>query len=350
MTGLILILGGYTYHVYYQNSVLSKIQNAFYNKVSNSNHDSDTPRNTEKFYIQRPEQPLIDEIVRGNEAGHYWLIFGEKGTGKTSMLVHAMRDIHGQGVVLLDAHDDIDVFRLRLGRALDFAYSEDYLGGWLSNREPRNGTALLDIERAMNSLEKVAIRHRETHGRPLVLVINDIHHIQDDTENGRRLLTLLQQRAESWAAGELLTVVFTSDEYRTSDLLRLHAARMNVLNVRDITVDLAVQSLKEYWLHAFWEEVPVETLERIYSMVEGRLSFVDEIAKSRDILKTCESICERERRWFLKKCWILGKNMHEGAKEQQEYCVCTEHNLLILLALTNILLLDCGDDYSTGTG
>ncbi|GMG25948.1 unnamed protein product [Aspergillus oryzae] len=294
--------------------------NAFYNKVSNSNHDSDTPRNTEKFYIQRPEQPLIDEIVRGNEAGHYWLIFGEKGTGKTSMLVHAMRDIHGQGVVLLDAHDDIDVFRLRLGRALDFAYSEDYLGGWLSNREPRDGTALLDIERAMNSLEKVAIRHRETHGRPLVLVINDIHHIQDDTENGRRLLTLLQQRAESWAAGELLTVVFTSDEYRTSDLLRLHAARMNVLNVRDITVDLAVQSLKEYWLHAFWEEVPVETLERIYSMVGGRLSFVDEIAKSRDILKTCESICERERRWFLKKCWILGKNMHEGAKEQQEYC------------------------------
>ncbi|QMW34994.1 hypothetical protein G4B84_010485, partial [Aspergillus flavus NRRL3357] len=276
----------YTYHVYYQNSVLSKIQNAFYNKVSNSNHDSDTPRNTEKFYIQRPEQPLIDEIVRGNEAGHYWLIFGEKGTGKTSMLVHAMRDIHGQGVVLLDAHDDIDVFRLRLGRALDFAYSEDYLGGWLSNREPRDGTALLDIERAMNSLEKVAIRHRETHGRPLVLVINDIHHIQDDTENGRRLLTLLQQRAESWAAGELLTVVFTNDEYRTSDLLRLHAARMNVLNVRDITVDLAVQSLKEYWLHAFWEEVPVETLERIYSMVGGRLSFVDEIAKSRDILKT----------------------------------------------------------------
>ncbi|KAK6819111.1 hypothetical protein RU639_008081 [Aspergillus parasiticus] len=219
---------------------------------------------------------------------------------------------------MLDAHCDISVFRLRLGRALDFAYSEDYRGGWLTTWELREGTSLLDIERAMNSLEKVAIRHRETHGRPLVLVINDIHHIQDDTEDARRLLTLLQQRAESWAAGELVTVVFTSDEYRMSDSLKPHAARMNV---RDITVDLVVQSLKEYWLHAFWEEVPVETLERIYSMVGGRLSFVDEVARSRDILKTCELICERERRWFLKKCCILGRNMHEGAKEQLEYSI-----------------------------
>ncbi|KAE8308282.1 hypothetical protein BDV41DRAFT_581566 [Aspergillus transmontanensis] len=232
---------------------------------------------------------------------------GEKGTGKTSMLVHAMRHIYGRGVTMLDAHCDISVFRLRLGRALDFAYSEDYRGGWLTTRELREGTSLLDIERAMNSLEKVAIRHRETHGRPLVLVINDIHHIQDDTEDARRLLTLLQQRAESWAVGELVTVVFMSDEYR--------------MNVRDITVDLVVQSLKEYWLHAFWEEIPVETLERIYSMVGGRLSFVDEVARSRDILKTCELICERERRWFLKKCWILGRNMHEGAKEQLEYSI-----------------------------
>ncbi|KJK60994.1 AAA ATPase domain protein [Aspergillus parasiticus SU-1] len=153
---------------------------------------------------------------------------GEKGTGKTSMLVHAMRHIYGRGVIMLDAHCDISVFRLRLGRALDFAYSEDYRGGWLTTRELREGTSLLDIERAMNSLEKVAIRHRETHGRPLVLVINDIHHIQDDTEDARRLLTLLQQRAESWAAGELVTVVFTRDEYRMSDSLKLHAARMNI--------------------------------------------------------------------------------------------------------------------------
>ncbi|KNG90673.1 hypothetical protein ANOM_001132 [Aspergillus nomiae NRRL 13137] len=77
-----------------------------------------TPRNKDEFYIQRPEQPLIDDILRGTETGHYWLIVGERGTGKTSMLVHSMRDIYGRDVVMLDVHDDIDVFQVRLGKAL----------------------------------------------------------------------------------------------------------------------------------------------------------------------------------------------------------------------------------------
>lgn len=93
-TGLILILGGYTYHIYYEHSVQEKIPNAFYSKISTSSHDSDTPHNRDEFNIQRPEQPLIDDIVRGIETGHYWFIFDEKSTGKTSMLVHAMRDIY----------------------------------------------------------------------------------------------------------------------------------------------------------------------------------------------------------------------------------------------------------------
>ena len=62
-------------------------------------------------------------------------------------------------------------------------------------------------ERALHKLEKVAIRYRRERGRPLVLIINNIHFVHDDPE-GHSLLHMLQQRAESWF------VSFTNSEHR----------------------------------------------------------------------------------------------------------------------------------------
>jgi hypothetical protein len=51
----------------------------------------------------------------------------------------------------------------------------------------------------MNKLEKVALRSARKTGRPLVLIINNIHFLKNDDE-GRGMILQLQQRAESWAA------------------------------------------------------------------------------------------------------------------------------------------------------
>jgi hypothetical protein len=119
---------------------------------------------------------------------------------------------------IMEAHADPEIFRLRLGKALDFEFHEDYIGSLFSIRGPRETTAMLDIERAFNKLEKVAIERREDlirrkePRRPLVMIINGMHMIHDD-EAGRALLELLQQRAEGWAAAGLVTMVFNSDDY-----------------------------------------------------------------------------------------------------------------------------------------
>lgn len=70
----------------------------------------------------------------------------------------------------------------------------------------------MDIERALNKLEKVALVRRKETGRPLVMIINGMHMIRDD-DAGKDLLELLQQRAEAWAASGLVTMVFNSDDY-----------------------------------------------------------------------------------------------------------------------------------------
>ena len=51
----------------------------------------------------------------------------------------------------------------------------------------------------MNKLEKVALRCAPKRGRPLLLVINNIHFFQNN-EAGRSMLLQLQQKAEDWAA------------------------------------------------------------------------------------------------------------------------------------------------------
>ena len=118
----------------------------------------------------------------------------------------------GEMCSMMEAHADPEIFRLRLGKALDFEFHEDYIGSLFSIRGPRETTALLDIERAFNKLEKVALARRRRCRKPLVMIINGMHMVHDD-DVGRDLLELLQQRAEAWAAAGLVTMVFNSDDY-----------------------------------------------------------------------------------------------------------------------------------------
>lgn len=89
-----------------------------------------------------------------------------------------------------------------------------YIGSLFSIRGPRDTTALLDIERALNKLEKVALQRRSRGDSPLILIINSAHLIRDD-EDGRNLLEMMQQRAEQWAASSLVTMS-TFDDPRIS--------------------------------------------------------------------------------------------------------------------------------------
>lgn len=54
--------------------------------------------------IVRPEQEKIDRVVAGEEHGHYYLLLGEKGCGKTSMILDAMHKVDGLGIAMMECH------------------------------------------------------------------------------------------------------------------------------------------------------------------------------------------------------------------------------------------------------
>jgi len=323
---MIIRLAGYGYHRYYKYLVLQKMENAFKPGdpvLELAAMGKDVPSNIleedDQDWIRHAEQSKIDSIINGSDPGHYHLLIGEKGTGKSSMLLHAMQKIAGEGVSMLEAHADLEIFRIRLGKALDYEFHEDYIGSLFSIKGPREGnTALLDIERAFNKLEKIALRRRVTVGKPLVLVINSTHLLRDD-EDGRDLLELIQQRAEQWAASNLATVVLNSDDYWVYERLKQYSTRMEVLPVLDLPRDQAVSALKHFRRRYFEKEPTAEMLGEVYDRVGGRLTFLTRVAKSPDMLHTCDKICQVEKTWFLNNCWILGEGMDDDVMDQQKY-------------------------------
>lgn len=324
----ILVLGagfaiaGYVYHKSYKRLVLKKMTNAFepgdpvLELAAIGKGLPYPPEGT--HWVQRPEQSLVDAIVSGREVGHYHLLIGEKGTGKSSMLLEAMRRVDGDGIAMFEAHADLEIFRIRLGKALDYEFHEDYIGGYFSERGPRDTTALLDIERALNKLEKVALLRRRRAGRPLVLIINQMHLVRDD-EDGKDLIELLQQRAEQWAASNLVTMVFNSDDYWVYERLKQLATRMEVLSVTDLPKTQAIDALRKYRQRYFNERLDDRVLDEVYHRVGGRLAFLNRVAQSSDMLRTCDRILETEKTWFLNQCWILGGEMDDDVMDQQKW-------------------------------
>ncbi|CAA9958913.1 hypothetical protein PTNB73_01040 [Pyrenophora teres f. teres] len=336
----IFILGcvGIGYTKYYKWNVLEKMENAFRPgdpvldlaangkevpkngepsrlEVVKSNADDDKDYDR---WIPRDEQEKIDKIVWGETKGRYHLLIGEKGTGKTSMLIDAMDKINGEGCSMMEAHADLEVFRVRLGRCLDFEYHEDNIGSLFSIRGPRDAGAILDIERAFNKLEKVALRRRARVGRPLILIINSAHLIRDD-DDGRDLLELIQQRAEQWAASNLATIIINSDKYWVFERLKQYATRMEVHQIKDLSKDRAMQALRNYRMKYYGERVKESILEEVYDKIGGRLTFLNRVAKSEDMIAKCNNICEMEKIWFLNNCAILGEEMDDDVMDQQKY-------------------------------
>lgn len=322
---------GYGYHLYYKNLVLRKMNKAFEPGDPVLDLAAPTPsakiqavqdgdgQDSGEQWIERPEQMLIDDIIGGRKKGRYYLIIGEKGTGKSSMIIEAMRKVNGDGISMFEAHADLEIFRIRLGKALNYEFHEDYIGSLFSVRGPRDTTALLDIERAFNKLEKIALQRRSKKQSPIILIINCTHLIRDD-EDGRDLLELMQQRAEAWAASNLMTMVFNSDDYWVYERLKRYATRMEVLPILDLPKDRAMAALSSARLRFYpGQKADSEILEKVYNSVGGRISYLSRVAKSKDMLMMCEKINEAEKTWFLNRCGILGESMDDDVMDQQKY-------------------------------
>ena len=93
----------------------------FEHEMQESDDPSD-PHSHPHTNIVRKEQQTVDGIVKGENVGNYWILMGPKGTGKKHTIIESMRGIHADGAAFAEAHGDLEVFRLRLGKALHYEF------------------------------------------------------------------------------------------------------------------------------------------------------------------------------------------------------------------------------------
>ncbi|PLW53926.1 hypothetical protein PCANC_03728, partial [Puccinia coronata f. sp. avenae] len=273
---------------------------------SQEGQEEDEESVEEITWIARHEQELIDQIIHGKLAGQYWLITGPKGTGKFSLIADAMTRNQADGVAVCECSDNLEIFRLRLGKCLNFEYAEDYIGGLFSRRDPREGGPLVDIERALNKLEKVAVDYHTKNLRPLILVFNNIHHLRQD-EGSYSLLLQLQQRAESWSQAGIVTFVFCSDDHWPYASLKKNASRMSVLTVKDLTKEEAVRAIRTERKKLWAESRPANDpdIETVWRLVGGRIAHLSGCMKHKDMIHAAKLIIEREKQWLLSRIGLI---------------------------------------------
>ncbi|RXW23201.1 hypothetical protein EST38_g2618 [Candolleomyces aberdarensis] len=330
-----MFLGGIVYLRWYKANVLDKIELAFeagYDPAlelaqfhtskkaasEDSEFEGDEPW-TE--HLRRKEQDTIDHIIRGEEPGHYFMFLGPKGCGKGTMIFDCMASIQADGVTLCEAHPDLEVFRLRLGKVLNYEFNEDTQAGLFQRRDPREGGPALDIERALNKLEKVALRCAKRRGKPFVLVINNIHFFQND-ENGRNMILQLQQKAEAWAASGILTVVFSSDDFWPFHIMRKSASRMHVLSVSDLRQSEAVHVLTRMRRDANIKSPSPDEIRSIVDIVGGRLSYLSRAARSRDMEAMARHMLAIEKGWILSRIGLI-PDCDDDVMDEQKWSSCS---------------------------
>ncbi|EIW54461.1 uncharacterized protein TRAVEDRAFT_66816 [Trametes versicolor FP-101664 SS1] len=338
---IVLFTGGVVYMSWYKENVLWKIEKAFAagydpalelakNAIKRPNEAVAVVAGEElewdlegpwTQHLRRSEQDLIDRIIKGQEVGHYFILLGPKGTGKTTMILDAMQAVQAEGVAMCDAHPDLEVFRLRLGKALNYEYNEDTQTGLFQRRDPREGGPALDIERALNKLEKVALRHAKTAGKPLILILNNVHYFNHD-DDGRNMLLQFQQRAEGWAASGILTMVFSSDDSWPFFVMRKNASRMHVVSVYDLSAQDAQTAARRMRMNARQQKESPEVLTEMVKIVGGRLTYLGKATKAPNMVEYAKHMLAVEKAWLLSQIGLI-PDCDDDVMDEQKWSSCS---------------------------
>nr|CAG8649416.1 3295_t:CDS:2 [Entrophospora candida] len=288
----VIFLGGVLYQSWYEWHEGRKVLKAF--------TDSLPSLRPKMNYLEKDEYKSLFHAISGDTKGIYYLLVGENGTGKSQIVFQAMDKCNQFGIVFCEAHSNPEIFKVRLGRSLNYTYREDYIGGLFAREAPERGSALLDIEKALNVVEEAAYKYKGKYDKPLVLIINNIHSLKDD-EDGEDMLELLQQRAESWASSG------TDDSH------------MEVIKVHDLNKDEAIEFLKDKRNG----REPEEVLEKIVDeCVGGRLLYLNKLAKADDVdlFEAANRLKEEQKTWLINLIGLI-PNFDGLEIESQRYAV-----------------------------
>ncbi|CAJ0763707.1 9840_t:CDS:2, partial [Entrophospora sp. SA101] len=154
----------------------------------------------------RPEIDVLDdEFIPQPLVSFYHVVCGEHGTGKTTLIRIASREV-GQGVIYVDIPSDFG----DLGRAINFAFKEKISFtaqlGWKILGETKDKTETPEWKRAMRAFEHAGAVYKSKHNKPPIIVYDNVSRLV------YKNLDILQDDAKDNADDRKYIAMFVSSE------------------------------------------------------------------------------------------------------------------------------------------
>ncbi|CAF1266341.1 unnamed protein product [Adineta steineri] len=135
--------------------------------------------------------PVPDKLVSS-----YYIVVGDHGTGKTTLIRQAARKAGG-GVIYVDVPSNVEKFGASFARAIRFNFKEHLrLSTWIESKmfgSPPDEGKEASWERVLLSFRKYAHHYRKKHGRVPVLIFDNCDSL---AKKDQKMLEALQDSAK----------------------------------------------------------------------------------------------------------------------------------------------------------
>ena len=235
------------------------------------------PANPECFMERQKTEALISQI-KPQYTDVYFLVVGPHGSGKTTVLVDAVRRV-GPGIVYVSVSDNDFPSQLAAAFSVNYQCPKPQSIKLLEFWQPIflwdcSVTMLKRLGWILDTLT-TAVKELHAHGEHATLVIDNVDMLLAHQE-GEEAIVRLQDYAKKMADMHTLTVVFSASEGQVPSLLggRSAASRMVELSYFQ---DITPQKAAEY-VQCKYPYVDNHTSAQILSLVGGRFVHLNQAA------------------------------------------------------------------------
>ncbi|RHZ84086.1 hypothetical protein Glove_85g71 [Diversispora epigaea] len=225
-----------------------------------------------KFLPRTEIVKRLERILQPDEnQSYYYVICGEHGTGKTTVVKTASSNVH-HGVVYVDIparNENLGVaFGVAFGQALNFAFEERIsftnqlirkLGSTSNNSDE------LMWCRALEAFKRGAEVYKAKRGKPAVIVYDNVNQLVHENP---KILDTLQDDAKKNADDQIYIAVFVSSEGMVPRRMESRSSWSRAEPVMEIG-DLSEEESMEYLTKKC--SINEEVAKQLYNLVGGRI-------------------------------------------------------------------------------